>query len=157
MEILYCDTSALVKRYIVEDGTAWIKSLFASPYPPLVFISQLAIVESICAFSRRQREGSFSYEDYDKLLAALNYDINSRYITVDITQLTIDTACRLAKKHPLRAYDAVHLATVYLLNRELVRNNKSPISFICADERLISIAQAENLITKNPNHYKGFV
>jgi len=31
--------------------------------------------------------------------------------------------------------------------------SKPPLAFICADDRLIAIAQAEGLLTDNPNHH----
>ncbi len=68
-------------------------------------------------------------------------------------QVTVDTACKLSGTHRLRAYDAIHLATALLLNGEMIRNNKPPLTFICADNRLLEIAQAENLRTENPNDH----
>ena len=66
--------------------------------------------------------------------------------------ITIETACQLSGSYPLlRAYDAIHLATALLINCEIIRNNKPPLTFICADKRLLEIAQAENLRTENPN------
>jgi hypothetical protein len=33
------------------------------------------------------------------------------------------------------------------------RGTTLPVTFVCADERLIAIAQAEGLLTNNPNHH----
>jgi len=38
-------------------------------------------------------------------------------------------------------------------NEELIRAGQPPLTFVCADERLIAIAQAEGLLTDNPNHH----
>ena len=59
----------------------------------------------------------------------------------------------VANRQPLRAYDAVHLATAWLLNEELLRAGQPPLTFVCADDRLMTIAQAEGLLTDNPNHH----
>jgi hypothetical protein len=67
--------------------------------------------------------------------------------------LTIDTACQLANKHPLRAYDAVQLATAWLSNQALLRMGEPPLTFICADNNLIAIAHGEGLLTDNPNFH----
>ena len=61
------------------------------------------------------------------------------------------TARRLATQHPLRAYDAVQLATAWLLNRDLLDDSQAPLTFVCADDRLVAIAQAEGLLTETPN------
>jgi predicted nucleic acid-binding protein len=154
MGTAYFDTSALVKRYVAEEGSQWIKTLFAPPINLIAFTSQLTVVETTCAFSRRMREGDLSSEDYEKLLTAFNYDVTYRHIVADVTQTTIETACDLAGIHPLRAYDAIHLATALLINRELIKNSRHPLTFVCADNRLIDIAKTENLHTENPNHHK---
>lgn len=152
MESAYFDTSALVKRYVTESGSRWINSLLVFPCTLTVFTSQLTLVETTCAFSRRMREGSLSSQDYEELLKAFRYDIEYRYIVADVMPITVETACELSETHPLlRAYDAIHLATALLINCEIVRNNKPPLTFICADKRLLEIAQAENLQTENPN------
>lgn len=153
METVYFDTSALLKRYVAETGSIWVNALITSSNPPVVFTSQLTVVESVCGFSRRLREGSVSTGDYNRLLTAFNYDTVSRYVIADVMPVTVETACRMAGRNPLRAYDAVHLATAWLLNRELLRHGRHPITFVCADERLISISRSEGLITENPNYY----
>lgn len=153
MEIAYFDTSALVKRYVSEVGSNWVNNLLNPSNHLILFTSHLTVVEATCAFSRRLRERAISQNDYQTLRSALNYDITYEYIVVDIMQVTIGKACQLAANHPLRAYDAIHLSTALLLNNELIENRKSPLTFICADNRLISIAEAENLSTDNPNHH----
>ena len=155
MESAYFDTSALVKRYVAEAGSKWVNTLFESLPTLTIFTSQLTVVETTCAFSRRMREGALSSEDYEKLLTAFDYDITYKYIVADVMQITIDTACQLAARHPLRAYDAVHVATAILINHEMVKKTRQSLTFICADNRLLDIAQAENLNTENPNNYSS--
>ena len=87
------------------------------------------------------------------VVRAFEYDITHRYSLLDVMPLTLATARRLATQHPLRAYDAVQLATAWLLNQDLVNSGEAQMAFICADDRLLSIAQAEGLRTDNPNHH----
>jgi hypothetical protein len=54
---------------------------------------------------------------------------------------------------PLIDTSAVHLSTAWLPNEEFLRTDKSPLRYVCADERLIAITQTEGLITDNPNQY----
>lgn len=153
MKTAYFDTSALLKKYVSETGSCWVNTFLASLPLPIIVTSQLTVIETRCAFSRRLRDGTLSSSDYGGLLTASDFDFAYRYIVVDVTQAMIDTACQLADRHPLRAYDAVHLATAWLINWELLRNKKNPLTFICADDRLISISRAEGLLTENPNQY----
>ena len=67
--------------------------------------------------------------------------------------MTIETACTLANKHPLRAYDAMHLATAWLLIQELLRAGGQPLTFVSADDTLLGIAYVVGLQAENPNHH----
>jgi hypothetical protein len=57
----------------------------------------------------------------------------------------------LANRYPLRAYDAVQLATAWLADRNLVRFGQSSLVFVCSDIRLAEIAESEGLKTENPS------
>jgi predicted nucleic acid-binding protein len=151
--IAYLDTSALVKQYLSEGGSTWIRSLVSVSQPPQLFTSHLTVVEAACAFARRRREGAIAPEDYDQAMEALDYDIAYRYNILHVTQDIVDSACRLAKEHPLRAYDAVQLASALFATTLLVQENQYPLTFICADDVLLAIAQAEGLPTDNPNRH----
>jgi predicted nucleic acid-binding protein len=153
VSVAYFDTSALLKRYVSEKGSDWINTLLSSPHAPAAFISRLTVIEATCAFARRLREGTLLPVAHAKALLAFDYDITYRYNLVDVMSVTIDAARQLVNKHPLRAYDAVQLATAWLSNRTMLRAGKPPLTFISADDRLLAIAQAEGLLTDNPNHH----
>jgi predicted nucleic acid-binding protein len=58
----------------------------------------------------------------------------------------------LVTKHPLRAYDAVQLASAMRVQARALA--KIPgLTFLTADDRLKSIAQAEGLSADNPNDH----
>jgi predicted nucleic acid-binding protein len=153
VNVAYFDTSALLKRYVTEAGTEWISGLLSSTDAPLVFTSHLTVVEATCAFARRVREGNLSPQALDNLLRLFDYDVAYRYHILDLGPATIDAARELAFQQPLRAYDAVHLATAWLANRELVRADKPPLTFFSADVRLVDIARATGLLTDNPQDH----
>lgn len=153
MNVAYFDTSALLKQYVSEIGSSWVMAYLESDPAPAVFTSRLTEVEAICAFSRRLRDGTLLPTDHGTVVQAFDYDVSYRYYLLDLTPATVDAARRLANHHPLRAYDAVQLATAWLLNQALLRASEPPLTFICADDRLITVAQAEGLLTENPNHH----
>ena len=150
--IVYLDTSALVKRYITETGSRWIRSLLNGP-AVYTFTSQLTTVEGACAFARRRREGYLAADEQRQVLEMLFYELNHRYSTLRVTPQLIDIACRLADRWPLRAFDAVHLAAAWLLNQNLLTSGHAPLTFVCADIRLLDIAQSEGMLTENPNDH----
>lgn len=153
MKIAYFDTSALLKFYVNEVGSNWVQTLLSSSTKPIVFISNLTLVEARCAFARRLRDGTLSSATHAKLISAFIYDVTYNYQIINVISTIIESACQLADKHPLRAYDAVQLATALLLDKQLRQANKQPLNFISADNNLITIAQAEGVATENPNNY----
>jgi predicted nucleic acid-binding protein len=153
VSVAYFDTSALLKRYVAETASEWVRAYLASADTSAVFTSYLTTVEATCAFARRLRDGTLTVAEHATATQAFDYDIAFRYQLLGIMPITIDTARWLASQHPLRAYDAVQLATAWMLNRDLLDSSDSGITFVCADERLIAVAQAEGLATDNPNDY----
>ena len=60
----------------------------------------------------------------------------------------------LLERHPLRAYDAVQLASGLFANDLLIAMEQPTLTFLCADDRLLAAAQAEGLAIDNPNSYE---
>lgn len=55
MSTFYVDTSALVKYYIDEIGSDWLRNLFNSTPEPALLCSQLLVAEVTSAFSRDRK------------------------------------------------------------------------------------------------------
>jgi len=149
----YLDASALVKRYVDEVGSDWLHALVAPDRNPLVFISRMTIVEVISAFARRMRDGSLSAAEFVAARDAFQGDCLNQYQVMPPTLAVIDLACTLLERHPLRAYDATHLATALSAQRFLDAQGYSPLTFVSADDRLNRAAAAEGLPIDNPNQH----
>ncbi len=79
MSNYYLDTSALVKRYINETGSAWLRALVDPALSPMLVVSQLLIVEMTSAFNRRLREGTVNRDDYTRMMDAFRDDCLVEY------------------------------------------------------------------------------
>ena len=150
MSVNYLDTSALIKRYVAKIGSEWVHELLARVRTPAAFTSHLTVVEAACALARRRREGLLSPDEHAEILMAFDHDVAYSYNILDVTPEVIKTAQSFANEHPLRAYDAVHMATAWLANRTLTQAGQPPLTFVCADDRLLSISHAVGLPTDNP-------
>jgi hypothetical protein len=153
MRVLYVDTSALVKHYVDEKGSKWINRLLRSAEGHLIFTSHLTVVEATCAFARRAREGTLPTQALRNVVRLLEYDVTYRYHILTLIPATVDKAQALAIDQPLRAYDAVQLASAHLANQTLTRAEKPPLIFLSADSRLVEIARVTGLIADNPNDH----
>jgi uncharacterized protein len=149
----YLDASALVKRYVDEVGSNWLRQLVDPLLDSTVYISQMAIVEVISALTRRMREGSVMPQDFAALRDALWGDCFREYSIIPPSQALVESACVLLERHQLRAYDAVHLATALSVQQYLDTEGHPPLIFVSADEQLNRASVSEGLETKDPNLY----
>ncbi|HEY9850096.1 MAG TPA: type II toxin-antitoxin system VapC family toxin [Leptolyngbyaceae cyanobacterium] len=149
----FLDTSALVKRYVAETGSDWIKSITDPATGNDLVIAQITWVEILSALARRQREGSIAADDFDLILQDLRQDFNNQYQIIEVDQVLLEKAGELVIKYPLRAYDAIQLASALQLQSNFAQMPNTQLIFVTADVRLINIAQSENLIADNPNNY----
>ena len=153
VNVYFLDSSALVKRYVAETGTAWVQSITAPHTRNKLIIDRITWVEVLSALARRQREGSLSSNNVAKAIRTFRYDLDTQYQVVELDRMLTETAGQLVGKHPLRAYDAVQLASALRVQSAFARAKSTSLTFLAADDRLIAIAQAEGLLTDNPNHH----
>jgi predicted nucleic acid-binding protein len=153
----YLDTSALVKYYVAEIGTQWVRALIEErdngQWANVISTSALTWAEAISAFSRHRRSKIISERLYAALIARFLRDGRSRYTRLPAGDAIINLAVELIQRHPLRAYDAVQLATALRLNRVLQDNRLPPLTFVSADGVLCDAARAEGVSAENPNDH----
>lgn len=142
-----------VKRYVSETGTAWVQQITDPQTGNLLFIARITWVEVISALARRQREGNLTSADVAQVILEFRSDLNTQYQVIELDSTLAETAGQLVRQYPLRAYDAVQLASVLLLQPAFATTQSTSLIFLTADNRLSAIAQALGLLTDNPNHH----
>ena len=103
------DSSAIVKFYVAESGTTWVRS-FTDSEDNIIHVSGLARVETVAALTRRLRRNDIFQAEFNDACDDLQQDFATQYRIVALTGEIIEDAAALAQKHGLRAYDAVQLA-----------------------------------------------
>ncbi len=147
----YADTSVLVKRHVPEIGSVWVQTLTAPATGNAIVTAYLSLVELYSALNRRVRENSISLSDYTNIGADLSVIFSSQYGIIPLIPIVVNDAKDLLERHPLRAYDAVQLASALYTRRSLQAAGRTAPIFLSADTRLLVAAQAEGLMTDNPN------
>lgn len=109
--ILYLDTSALVKRYVLESGSKEVDALLTQA--EAAGSVSLTHVEMASALAKAAR---MNWVEIEEAQAAWQDFLSHwpSFVRLTFTQPLIDRASRLAWDYGLRAYDATHLATVLL-------------------------------------------
>ncbi len=136
----FLDSSALVKRYADESGSELVQAVAA----PLI-ASDLAAVEVPAALWRKHRVGQISASDAQILSQRFLTDIGaslpeSDAVLIEAGKDILRDAVSLVARHPLRAYDAVQLASALAAARVL-----GNCPFGCFDTQLNDAAVAEGL------------
>lgn len=153
VNIYFLDTSALVKRYVTEIGSVWVQNLTDPLLGNALLIVRITWVEVLSALARRQREGSLTSTEVTDTIRLFRGELNSRYRVMEVDSIVLERAGELILQYPLRAYDAVQLASALRLQSLFSQMTNIQLVFVSADDRLLHIAQSEGLVTENPNSY----
>lgn len=147
----YVDSSALVKRYIEETGSAFMDRLLRD-HDGMVYVSHIAGTEVVAALTRRGRGEHWSEGHIDEIVDLFSDDLNSRFWRLETSPETLDHGMALARRHGLRGYDAVHLAAAIDVNALQIDEGSDPVVLVSADDELNAAAEAEGLTVLNPLH-----
>ncbi|HAA33433.1 MAG TPA: nucleic acid-binding protein [Cyanobacteria bacterium UBA8553] len=153
MAIYFIDSSALVKRYISETGSAWVVGLFDPALNNEVFVAAITGVEIIAAITRRSRSGSISVVDITATCSQLKSDLRKDYQIVEITESIINSGMALAEAYGLRGYDAIQLAVGRAVNTVCIASGLPAMTFVSADNELNAAVVREGLVVENPNSH----
>ena len=110
MAVYFLDSSALVKRYIRETGSAWVQTLCQQIPPEDLYIARIAGAEVVSAIARRGRAGHLTPKELTAALDRFQQDFTTGYEIIEISPALILQAMALARTRFLRGYDAVQLA-----------------------------------------------
>lgn len=143
---IFLDTSALVKFYHEEEGTASVTALILDCRGD-IHISVLAKLEVISSICRRFRSKEIDDASYREAVFAFREDLQ-RYKLVPLSTLVLSKAesllIDLAPAFGLRTLDALHLATY-------ISGNLPDSLFVAGDKTLLQAAEALGANTYFPS------
>jgi predicted nucleic acid-binding protein len=151
MADLYWDTSALVKHYHPELGTAEVDRLLGSKADDHI-TSRLTVTETFSVFAGKIRSGLITRADFDSLCRRFLADTKRRAFSV--ARLLVGhfrSAERLLQQYGpipgqgIRTLDCIHLATAIDL-----RNRGKVSVVVSSDLRLTTVAKLEGFAVIDP-------
>jgi predicted nucleic acid-binding protein len=141
--ILFFDTSALIKRYISENGSKKVDELFDAAES--IVVSPVTKIESYSTIKRLLSTNAISGEDYEYLKKNIDYDF--KYFAVLSLDKRIEKrAIKLIEKHQLKTLDSIQLASC-------LQRKANIKSFIVSDSKLKEAAEAEGLDIIDPAEF----
>jgi len=145
----FVDTSALVKRYVVEKGSPWVSQIAGPLAGNEVYVSDIAEVEFIGAIRRRERAGSVAGAGARAIIAQFYRELGNHYRVVATNPALIRRAALLADTHSLRGADALQLAAALEVQADAALLDWS-VTLVSADGELNLAAETEGLAVDNP-------
>lgn len=151
MTVLFCDASAIVKRYASEVGSSWVTGVTDPASGNTLLVARITEVEVVSGISRRVRDSTLSANDGSVGILNLRRDFVDQYRVIEITPALIDKAISLVQVHGLRGYDAGQLAAGLEVHTDRVSLGLPPLVLCSADRALNAAALAEGLAVDDPN------
>ena len=142
MSWAYFDTSALIKRYVDEEGRREVLQLLRRHQ---CVASAVLSVELRSALRRRVTDGSLDARRIPEILKRFAAD-REFWALVEVTSDVLRAAEKLVAAHPLRTLDAIHVASAELFADRLAA---SELTFVSADARQTAVAAAIGLATED--------
>jgi len=138
----YLDSSALIKRFVAEKGSDRVRRMIEKEGP--IATAKIAYAEIHSGLARKKREGALSAGQHALICRQVESDWHA-YVRMDLTDEVLSLASVLVRRHSLRAFDAIHLASALILKESL----DELVVFAGADERQLQAAHTEQLSVMN--------
>ena len=140
--ILYLDTSAIVKLYVTEEGSARVRE--AVEASDLVATSRVAYAEARAALAMAARLGRISEDERALAVATFRSEWHT-FSVVNVTQPVVELAADLTETRSLRGFDAIHLASSLLVRQR----TDVPVRFMAWGKALVRAASDTGLDTES--------
>jgi len=151
--VYFVDSSALVKRYVREAGTSWVRRLTRQGTSNSIYLARIIVVEVTSAIARRRKGGTVLPPRASSILWRFRKHLAGRYTVVEITPALLADAAKLANTHALRAYDAVQLSAALSLNAQGIAIGLGGVVLVSSDQELNGAAISEGLTVEDPNSH----
>ncbi len=112
----------------------------------VIVLAHLTSVEMFSLLARRQREGTLSPASVATLRNDFLLHVEKEYLVYPQDNAVVGRARNLTMTYPLRALDAIQLASALEASTTL----SEPMTFVSADNNLLNAARAEGFATDNP-------
>ncbi len=138
----YFDTSALIKRYIDEEGSDSVERLFEQAES--ISVSFITKIECVSTLRRLFLEGLLDQNNYTALKAEIVEDFD--YFTVIDNKDSIQKLCiHLIDKHQLKTLDSIQLACAIEIKNQLDL-------FVVSDKKLKEKCEFEQFKVLDPTN-----
>lgn len=141
--MIYWDTSAFLKGFIQEEGSKRVLELLGRPEP--MFTSSILELESYVSLQHRQRRGELTSRQMQIQWRSV-VRLKAKLSWIPLSETLMREGRRMARRHPLRTLDLIHLASATMTKRALGES----LTFVSSDHSLLQAAEREGLVILDP-------
>jgi predicted nucleic acid-binding protein len=151
MNSFVLDASGLVKRYSAEAGAALIDHLFIRATAARLMCLMLGAAEVAAALVRKRNGGIISPAVYAAAMTQFRYEVldASGFIKLPADNTVIYASIALVSKYSINSTDGIVLQSTLSVVAQF-RAVANDLVLVASDQRLLKAAQAEGLMTYNP-------
>jgi hypothetical protein len=151
VRFFFLDASALAKRYAIEVGTPLINHLLTRVPLDRLYPFNVGIAEVQSLLVRKKNVGLLLPADYSQALVEFGAEIVYSKIVHKLVagNALVPTVLPLIEVHSINATDAIILRLALNLAVRM-RSVGDDLILVGSDQRLLRAAQAEGLLTFNP-------
>jgi predicted nucleic acid-binding protein len=151
MNFFLADASALIKRYAPEAGSALVGHLLSQAPRDRLMCLMLGAAEVVAALVRKRNGGQITPAVFAVALLQFRGEVLDAvdFLKLPVDNLLIGASLPLLDKHSLNATDAI-LLQLAREQGQVLRAAGNDLVLIASDKRLLKAAQAEGLVTFDP-------
>ncbi|MCW1969831.1 MAG: type II toxin-antitoxin system VapC family toxin [Anaerolineae bacterium] len=148
MSIYFLDSSALIKRYLAENGSDWVSSISTANHN--IVISPITGIEIVAALARRGKTSAIAQQQAQIAIQNFYFDSKMIYREIEAKPELFSMALQIAESGFLRGCDAIQLGCALLVERTLMQFSTNRLIFVAADNELLNAAVHYGLQVDNP-------
>lgn len=141
--ITYFDTSALVKKYNLEDHSDKVIEVWNNS--ETIITSIITFAEIMAVFGRKYQDNALAKNDYNKAVKDIEYDWKALTI-VNISNQLLTNIKFKTQEYNLRGFDAIHLCSALYFKDKM---ELKEVTFACFDKQLNRAAENESFTLIN--------
>ena len=136
----YFDTSALIKKYVNEEGSEEVVALLEKSNK--VIVSPATFIECASVLKRLRAAGAITASQTHNILEEIERDA-AYFDHIPFDSRLENASVRVVLDHNLRTLDAIQLASALLRKSEIDR-------FVSCDKKLLDAAKKEKFRVEDP-------
>jgi predicted nucleic acid-binding protein len=154
MDFYFFDSSAIVKNYVAENGSDWVKATLNAPDINIIYAVSISKVEVVSALMRRVNNKSITAKDAVRASDEFKFSFSNEFRVVDIDSEIIESAVSIAEEFFIRGYDSIQLSAALRVSDFLNSLEIGSLILVSSDQELNTAAQAFGIVVVDPSKYE---